>query len=205
MDKKITFITSNSIKVEIAREVLKNYDIEVIQKKMELKEQQSFDIDVVAIEKAKQALKVMSKSFIIDDSGIYINALNKFPGALLKEVNKLLGEGAIIKLMSGKKNRSAEFINSLIFCNPKTKQIEIFHTIIKGTISYKPLGTRKLGWAIERIFIPKGKKKTIAQFDEKEWQEFWEWFKLNLHYNKFGKWVTKQYPYMKVNKPLIDK
>lgn len=191
MAKEILFVTSNKTKVAIAREVLHKYGIKVIQRSVHLEEPQSTDIDEVALRKAMQISKKIRQKFIVDDSGIYIKALKNFPGALLKNVNRSLGDEGLLRLMAEEKNREATFVNVLVFYNPKTKERKIFRTIIHGSIARKAVGSRKTGWAIERIFIPKNSKKTIAQFNEKEWDEFWNWFKSQLHYNKFGKWFTK--------------
>jgi XTP/dITP diphosphohydrolase len=190
VERKILFATSNKTKVAIAKEVLHKYGIKVIQKSINLEEPQSTDIDEVALRKAMQISKKIKQKFIVDDSGIYIKALKKFPGALLKNVNKSLGDEGLLKLMSKEKDRGATFVNVLVFYDSKTKEKKVFRTVIYGRIARKAVGNRKTGWAIERIFIPKNSTKTIAQFNEKEWNEFWKWFKSRLHYNKFGKWFT---------------
>ena len=85
--KQIKFLTSNQIKISIASEILNKYDITVKQQSFPFKELQSSNIIAVAMDKADQALiGKVGGDFIIDDSGMYVECLNGFPGAMLKEV-----------------------------------------------------------------------------------------------------------------------
>lgn len=190
---EIYFVTSNKIKLDIANEVLGKYGIHAEQYKFDFKELQSFDLKEVAVDKASQVIDRIDKKFIVDDSGMYIDALNGFPGALLKPVNKVMGAERMLMLLGKKDNRSATFANILAFGDPETKEIKTFSTDCRGRLSETPEGSRPVGWAIERIFIPDGFDKTIAQLDDKEWNVFWEGFKDIMHYNKFGKWATDEF------------
>ena len=187
---EIDFITSNQVKLSIAREILGKYNITVNQQTFDFREIQSINIEHVATDKANQVMDKFNKSYIIDDSGIYIEALSNFPGALLKTVSKILGEDKIIKLLENEKNRNATFVNVLVLGNPSSKITKIFATETKGTISQVALGDRKVDWAIDRIFIPENYGKTLAELSDSEWEKYWIEFKNNLHYEKLGRWMT---------------
>ena len=186
---EINFITSNKVKVDIATEVLDKYGVVPKQQVFNLKEMQAIDVKEVALDKASQAFLLSNKPFIIDDSGLYISTLNNFPGALLKTVYKAVGDEGLTRLLNGIKDRSALFINVLVFGDPATKEVKTFLTECHGRMAERASGSRKIGWAIERLFIPDGHSKPLAQFDDREWETFWVAFKENLHYNKFGKWA----------------
>lgn len=189
----IDFITSNKIKLNIAKEVLNKYNINLKQRKFEFREIQSINLVEVALDKAKQVLSKTDRKFIIDDSGLYIKALNGFPGALLKTVHKTLGDEKLIKLMENEKNRNALFVNVLAFGDPKTRKLRTFLTEYPGMIARRAEGSRNIGWAIDRIFIPEYSNKTLAQLDDEEWKVFWKKFKNRLHYEKFGRWMNQIY------------
>ncbi len=186
---KIVFATSSRIKVKIANEILGKYGIRLRVRRMEFVEPQTIFVRQVISEKARQAAPRMKGHFIVDDSGLRINALHGFPGALLKPVYQTLGETGIVRMLNGMKDRRATYVTALAFANPRKKGIKVFYTEIGGKIAASPNGNRKVGWAVERIFIPEGYTKTIAQLDEKEWQHFWSGFKRQLHYDKLGRWL----------------
>lgn len=190
---EIDFVTSNPIKLRIANAVLHKYGISAKLKKMVLDEIQSLDTQKVALDKAKQVMDSSKHLFIVSDDGFFITALGGFPGALLKHVIKNLNNEQFIKLMKGEKNRNATFVNVIVFGNPKSRTFKVFQTMTKGRISDMPKGSRAIGWGIERIFIPNGSDKTLALMNEREWQIFWEGYEKNLHYNKLGLWLQKQY------------
>ncbi len=185
----IEFITSNKVKLKIAREVLKEYKLSIEQRQFKFREIQSIDVKEVALDKGRQVIQITNKKFIIDDSGLYIRALNKFPGALLKTVYKSLGDDRLVRLMENEKDRRATFVNALAYGDPKTKKLKIFLTEINGEIAAKPRGSRQLGWAVERIFVPNGYDKTLAQLNGGEWEIFWGEFKSKMHYAKLGRWI----------------
>ncbi len=189
----VTFVTSNRIKFGIARRTLSRYGIRLVQRRMGFLEPQTFSLDEVALEKARQAMRRIRGRFIVDDSGFQIAALKGFPGALTKDIHGLLGDECFMRLMRGVRNRRAMYVNVLVFGDSRTRETKLFHTVVKGKIATRPAGDRRIGWAIDRIFIPAGGRKTLAQLDDAEWEEFWDGFSRNMHYNRFGIWAERRY------------
>ncbi|MDE1870413.1 MAG: hypothetical protein KGH71_05555 [Candidatus Micrarchaeota archaeon] len=184
------FITSNPLKLRIANEALDRYGVSVKQRIVQIKELQSFDIEEVALDKAKQAMVGARRPFIVSDDGFYINGLEGFPGALLKYVIPKIGDNKLLRLVDHE--RGASFVNVIVFGDPRKKSFKIFSTTTKGKLAIKATGSRKIGWAIERIFIPKGSSKSIAQFSDSEWNTFWKRYIKNLHYTKLGQWIKNR-------------
>ena len=107
---------------------------------------------------------------ISDDSGLCIKALNNKPGIHSARWAKKHGSFSkamkiILKRMKYKKNRSAIFVCSLSFKNPKKKIINSIGKI-KGTISHKMVGNKGFGY--DPIFIPQSKSVTFGQMKKKE-------------------------------------
>ena len=48
---------------------------------MELSELKTINLDDVVMDKAKQVAKTFKENFIVDDSGLYIDALADFPAS----------------------------------------------------------------------------------------------------------------------------
>lgn len=143
----LLFITSNKAKINLARERLKRYNINVKQKKFEFREIQSLEADKVALDKANQLINSLKAPFLIEDSGFYVKALNGFPGTYAKHVFDLLGDKRFLKLLDNKDSRKVVSKSALVYCNPKTKEIKLFSGFYEGTLAKKPRGSNKeVGW-----------------------------------------------------------
>src|SRR3989344_4998638 len=103
-----------------------------------------------------------------------------------------LGDKKTASLVSKEKNNRAYAKSILIYGNPKNGELKYFTGIYEGTIAKKPKGKNTRGWKILRIFIPKGWKKTLAQLNDSEWQEFLNTFRKNDHFEQFAKWISKK-------------
>jgi len=115
--------------------------------------------------KAKYFSKFTKLPVISDDSGICIKVLKGKPGIYSARWAKKYGSFSnamqfILKKMSNKKDRSATFVCSLSFKHPKRKIVNVIGKI-KGSISYKMIGTKGFGY--DPIFIPLGKTVTFGQ------------------------------------------
>lgn len=188
---KVTFITSNTAKVELAKQRLSKYGIDVVQKNLDLSECRSLDVEEVALDKANQALKKSTQPFLVEDSAFYIKSLNGFPGTFINSTFDTLGERKITDLVKNEANKKAIIKSVLIFGDPKTKKLKLFTGIYEGYIAEKPKGVNKRGWKVVRIFIPKNGSKTLGQLNDAEWQGFLEDFRKNDHFDQFGRWFMK--------------
>lgn len=102
------------------------------------------------------------RPLMIDDSGLFVDALKGFPGVYSAYVFKTVGCDGILKLMKGFENRSARFECCIGFLVPG-KDPFIAKGISKGTISEAKVGTGGFGY--DPVFIPEGYTKTFAQLD----------------------------------------
>lgn len=68
-NKMLYFITSNSEKVKVTNQILKKQGLQVGGKGMELRELQSDNISVVAMEKAKHAFSEIGEPLFVNDAG----------------------------------------------------------------------------------------------------------------------------------------
>ena len=115
--------------------------------------------------KAKFFSSYVSYPVISDDSGLSIKSLKNMPGVYSARLAKKKGSFFkamiyLLKKLKNKKNRSATFICSLSFKDPKKKLVTVEGKIY-GTISKKILGGNGFGY--DPIFIPKNHKITFGQ------------------------------------------
>lgn len=103
-----------------------------------------------------------NRPIMIDDSGLFVDALKGFPGVYSSYVFKTVGCDGILRLMEGVKNRSARFECCIGFLVPG-KEPHMSKGVAKGSIAEKKAGTGGFGY--DPVFVPEGYTKTYAQID----------------------------------------
>lgn len=154
------FTSSNYHKYQEAKKILHSFGINLRFFKYELEEIQSFSLQEIASKKAIQAFQKCKKPIIVEDDGLYINALYGFPGPYSSYVFKTIGNKGILQLL--KQNRKAKFVSIISFCDNKNSKS--FEAKIDGNISKTQNGE---GWGYDPIFIPKNLNKTFAELTNK--------------------------------------
>jgi XTP/dITP diphosphohydrolase len=156
---EIFFITSNKNKVLEGDLICSPSRIKLIQKDIGYEEKRGEDCEEIVLKAIEEISKNYKEKFIIEDSGIFIEELNNFPGAYSKWVYNKIGCEGIIKLMEDKNNRNAKFISVIgYFDGEKT---HTYKGEIEGIISNKIQGEKGFGY--DPLFIPKGYKLTFAE------------------------------------------
>ena len=155
----LTFVTGNKSKLKEASTLL---GMKLAQNNLQLDEIQSLSVKEVSIAKAKAAHLKIDGPLIVEDTGLYINALNGFPGAFVKWF-ELIGYDKICSMLAtGDNSAYAETCVAFISGNV----LEIFVGRVDGKISNAPRGKKGFGW--DSIFEPKGYEKTMAELSDSE-------------------------------------
>ena len=170
MKKTITYVTGNWAKLASAKQALEPLGYEVNNVKMETPEIQADDVSEVASYSAKWACEKLGVAVLKNDSGLFVNSLNGFPGVYTHYVDDTIHEDGLLKLMEGIEDRSAYFKESIAYCEPGSEPV-VFEGITKGRISTKKSGT--YGWSWDFVFIPEGEEKTLGCFPDEERWNFW--------------------------------
>jgi XTP/dITP diphosphohydrolase len=159
----LKIITSNPGKVTEYKEALSSFSIETIHSKIPYPEIQTNElIDVV--KHGMDYLKGLRiKDFIIDDSGLFIDAFNGFPGVYSSYVQKTMGNAGILKLMDGVNERKANF-QCCIGCNIDGNDIIVIGKC-NGVILTEEKGTEGFGY--DPIFSIDG-NRSLAEIPLKE-------------------------------------
>ena len=152
-------ITGNKEKIREFEIVLKGkIKFEVL--KVEKPEIQSEDIGEIARSAAKFCADKMGKPVAVEDSALVIEALGGFPGPYTRYIYERIGNAGLVKLMEEKKNRRCWYKSAIGYCEPG-KAAMCFWGEEEGTLATKERG--RAGWGQDRIFIPKGSRKTYAE------------------------------------------
>ncbi|GAA5819016.1 MAG: XTP/dITP diphosphatase [Methanobrevibacter sp. CfCl-M3] len=164
----ITFITGNKHKVEEAKKIFHNFNIELEHIDLGYPELQG-KLEDVAISGAKYASSKLRKSVIVEDAGLFIRALNGFPGVYSSYVQETIGNSSILKLMEDIDDRYAEFRSVIGYCTPKTEP-KTFLGHVKGQIAFQEKGDK--GFAFDPLFYVEEKDKTFAELSIEEKNQF---------------------------------
>lgn len=182
---ELTYVTGNWAKILSARQILEPLGYKVNQVKMDTIEIQDDDMEKVAAYSAKWASEKLKCDVIKNDSGLFVEALNGFPGVYTHYVDDTLGEKGLLKLMKGIENRKAYFKEVIAYCE-YGKEPVTFAGITKGTLAKRKSG--KYGWSWDFIFIPDGENKTLANFNDDIRFSYW-----NMDaYKELAKYLEKR-------------
>jgi len=99
---------------------------------------------------------------MIDDSGLFVDALKGFPGVYSSYVFKTVGCDGILSLMRGVEDRRARFECCIGFMAPGGEPF-IAKAVAEGTISQEKMGAGGFGY--DPVFIPQGYTRSYAQID----------------------------------------
>ncbi len=118
--QSLWFWTSYAGKLEEAQHILGPLGYQVSQFKVEgfvpeVIEPQAEWIEDVAMEKLRQAKEILSdigradEAILIEDAGLFVDALNGFPGVYSSYVLKSIGNDGLLRLLDGIEDRTANF------------------------------------------------------------------------------------------------
>ena len=157
----ITVVTGNKGK---AAEVAAFFDgiVEVTHTPFEAVEPQAESISEIAREKARQAYGALGVPLIVDDTGLFIEALAGFPGPYAAYVQDTIGNEGILRAMSAIENRRAYFATAVAYADENG--ISVFEGRVDGEITQSPRGTDGFGY--DPIFSVG--EKTLAEMSLSE-------------------------------------
>ena len=138
--------------------------IEAVHLKIHYDEIQSSDLEEVVKKGMEEIKKKGITDFIIDDTGLFIDSLNGFPGVWSAYVQRTIGNEGILKLMRNVQDRNAEF-KCCIGCNIGGRDI-LVTGICCGVILSEEEGSEGFGY--DPIFSHDGERSfAVISLDEK--------------------------------------
>ena len=162
---KIYYVTGNELKIKLAKSIFEKNGVEVIQEDIETPEIQSLDCKEIADYSSKYAANLLNKPVLKNDSGFFIEALDGFPGALAKYAEDKIKADGFIKLLEGKDNRKAYWVEILSYCEPGGNPVS-FASYSYGKIANEV--HEGIGYDYDKIFIPEDDTRTFSEMSEEE-------------------------------------
>jgi len=162
------FVTGNVHKFHEARAVLSEFNISTAMLNQKTTEIQADDVDAIAKTSALEAARKSNMPIFVEDAGLFINALNGFPGPYSSYVYRTLGTEGILKLMKQVTKRDAHFYSAVAFCDSgKLNSLTYFSGRVDGNITLGERGTH--GFGFDPIFAPSAEPNTtFAQMIQQE-------------------------------------
>ncbi len=160
---RLAFITSNLGKVEEAKKYFEPLGVKVYQLPVSYPEIQADTLEEVAEYGARWLAERVEGPFFLDDSGLFVEALNGFPGVYSAYVYKTLGYQGILKLLEGETNRRAYFKSVIAYWDD---ELHIFTGRVDGEITKEPRGSG--GFGFDPVFRPDGFDGTFAEMTTEE-------------------------------------
>jgi XTP/dITP diphosphohydrolase len=191
--KVIFFATNNYNKFNEARRILAEYKIAVGMLRVKSLEIQSESLEEIAKTSVLETFKKCNLPIIVEDAGLFIDALNGFPGPYASYVYKSIGNEGVLKLMENIENRSAKFQSVIAHHSQELKEPLLFKGEVFGRIT-KEKRRGNSGFGFDPIFEPlDGNGKTFAEMSVEEKNKFSHRAKA---LRKFAEWYSR-----KIEKP----
>jgi XTP/dITP diphosphohydrolase len=184
----IFFATNNINKFKEARRVFAEYKMAVGMLRVKTLEIQSGDLEEIAKTSATEAFRKCNLPVIVEDAGLFVEALNGFPGPYAAYVYKTIGNKSLLRLMEKAENRKAEFKSVVAYCCSDFESPICFRGEVIGEITREERrGDHESGFGFDPIFKPSDIDKTFAEMSTvqknrrshraRALRKFAEWYK----------------------------
>ena len=188
LGRLIFFVTMNVHKFNEARRVLAEYSIATAMLKIKASENQDDNIENIAKASALDAAKRSHLPVIVEDAGLFIDALNGFPGPYSNYVYRTIGKESMLKLLQNYEDRTARFRSVVVFCY-HGEILKCFQGIVEGKIAEEIRG--RSGFGFDPIFEPSDVlEQTFGEMSDEEKnkishraraiREFAKWYKQSV-------------------------
>ena len=182
------FVTGNIHKFNEACHVLAEYKVATALLRVKASEIQDDNIENIAKASVMDAVERCRLPIFVEDAGLFIDALNGFPGPYSSYVYRTIGTKGILKLMKEVEKRDAYFHSVVAFCSPKESP-KCFHGKVKGKISQEERGNS--GFGFDPIFKPSSSpNRTFAEMTTEEKNKFSHRAQT---LRKFAEWYTSTF------------
>jgi XTP/dITP diphosphohydrolase len=168
-DKVVFFATGNINKFNEARSILSPLGFAVGMLRVKGDEIQSESLKEIAKTSAVNAYELSRLPIFIEDAGLFIEALEGFPGPYAAYVYKTIHNSGILKLMKSLRDRRAKFSSVVAYCDETNREPYCFEGESEGEITTterKPQGKAVFGY--DPIFQPNGSTKSFAEMTIEE-------------------------------------
>ncbi len=131
---------------------------------LDLPEIQALELLDILNEKAEAAWQALRRPLVVEDAGLGLNALNGFPGPLVKWMLEAIGPEGIAKTAHALGDPRAEARCGLFYKD--AERTVLAEGVTAGTLVLPGRGDQGFGW--DPVFLPDGETRTFAELAGKE-------------------------------------
>ena len=157
--RRLTLVTHNPGKVKEFRAGLAGLPLDLHHLDRTYHELQADALEEVASFGLQELASEVKGDFCLEDSGLFVNALEGLPGVYSAYFYKTVGLGGVLKLLKGHEDRRAHFAS--VIALSWRGETHLFRGEAFGTIARAPRGASGFGY--DPIFIPEGTRRTFAE------------------------------------------
>ncbi|MDR1694042.1 MAG: hypothetical protein LBR70_02465 [Lactobacillaceae bacterium] len=192
------FVTSNKGKFETLKRNLElngAKNVNLIMKPLNIVEPQADSAYEISKYKAEQAYNILKSPVVVEDGGMEIEVLNKFPGVYTRYVLETIGIKGFLKLLDGEENRTLKFASITTFVDEKGT----VHQFERGLIEYDFAHEAKnidspFAWSeLWKVIYVREFGKTLCEFSEEDLRKYYDMIDKIGSLQKFAAWFSKNY------------
>jgi len=160
----IFFATNNINKFNEARRVLAEHKVAVGMLRVKSLEIQNESLEEIAEASVIDAFEKCHLPIIVEDAGLFVDALNGFPGPYAAYVYRTIGNQGLLKLMENVETRKARFESVIAYLSKDLKSPKCFNGQVRGEIvTEQKRGNGNSGFGFDPIFKPIRASRTFAE------------------------------------------
>jgi len=148
---------------------------------------QNDNLEEIARTSAFEATRRNHLPIIVEDAGLFVNALKGFPGPYSAYAHRTIGNEGILKILKNHQDRGAYFKSVIVFCEP-SEPLKVFDGVTEGRIVAEIRGSK--GFGFDPIFEPfERRDRTFAEISMEEKNKISHRAKA---LTKFAEWYKKK-------------
>ncbi|MGY3354352.1 XTP/dITP diphosphohydrolase [Bradyrhizobium sp. GM0.4] len=156
---RVRFLSGNPHKIAEASAILQPAGVQVVPLKMQVQELQTPDTGAIVRDKAAKAFHLIGHPLFVEQTGLFIDRMNGFPGGLTQVFWDTLEADRVCQLFGIGTDTGVTAKTIIGYCDGR--KIAQFEGEIRGKIAEKPRGDPKFQW--DCVFIPDGYTETFAE------------------------------------------
>ena len=161
---RVRFLSGNDHKIKEAIKILGSVGVTVVPISLKLNELQTDDIDTIVSDKSAKAFHKIGHPLFVEQTGLFIDRLNGFPGGLTQVFWDTIGPDRVTE-MFGQGGDTGVIARTFIgYCDGRS--IHKFQGEIRGNIAPSPRGNRDFQW--DCVFVPEGGSETFAEMGDRK-------------------------------------
>ena len=157
----ITFVSGNAGKIAEAR-LASGLPIEAVE--VDLPEIQSLDVGEILRAKVDEAFRRLERPVVVEETCLELEALNGFPGPLVKWMLEAVGAEGIARTVQCLGNPRAKALCLLHYKGRRSELVAFGE--VEGTLVLPARGANGFGW--DPVFQPDGETRTFGELTPAE-------------------------------------